>query len=389
MTVKATIAIPPEPKPDPMTTPDAVPGPPLPPPLQGWRWVAALLAVFTASGCAGFTFERLDLPLPWMTGPLVITAAVFIIIGPRLTVPVKMRPFGQIVVATQVGLAFSPEALSILFSLAPVFVGTALAIGVSSLIVALLMAKITGQGLTQAFLSAVPTSPVEAATIAKATGFDPVPVIYAQTLRLAAVVLILPFALYAVKGWPEVQRTPVGFTTADPWQIALLVVVGITGAWVFRLLRVPNPFFLGPLIAAATLAASGHATAPYPPMVLAVAQVVLGTWLGATFRRDIVTSAVSLTINSALSAFFLLSLCTLAALGIAAISGVDWRAMLLAAAPGGVVEMALTAKFLQQNVLLITTFHLVRIFVIVPNVPWMVRMLARLERRHTERNPPR
>jgi len=369
-----------------MKMPPVAPGSSLPPQLHGWRWALALLGVFAASGGAGFAFERLGLPLPWMTGPLVVTAAVFIVIAPRLTVPVKMRPFGQIVVATQVGLAFSPEALSMLVSLAPVFIGTALAIGACSLIVAVLMSRITGQGLTQAFLSAVPTSPVEAATIAKATGFDPVPVIYAQTLRLAAVVLIVPFALYAIEGWPELSRTPVGFSAVDPVQILLLAAVGVAGAWLFRLLRVPNPYFLGPLTAAAALAASGHATAPFPPMVLAVAQVVLGTWLGATFRRDIVTSAVSLTINSALSAFFLLSLCTLAALGIAALSGVDWRAMLLAAAPGGVVEMALTAKFLQQNVLLITTFHLVRIFVIVPNVPWMVRLLARFEQRHSKGN---
>lgn len=355
-----------------------------PPPNGKWRDSAGLAVLFVLSACAGWVFERLGAPLPWMIGPLVFTAAVFMGPAPRLVVPTKLRGFGQVVVATQVGLAFSPEALEMLIAFAPVIVGTALTTGVSIFFVALLMTRLTGQGLAQAFISAMPTSPVEAAAMASAAGVSTVPVIFSQTFRLAAVVLILPFSLYAIEGWPDGGREPVTLAMSDPWHIIILAVIGIAAAQVFRSLRVPNPNFLGPLTAAAVLAASGHAIAPYPPAILALAQIVLGTWLGAIFRREILSSAWRLTLTSALSAVLTLGACIISALGIAALTGVDWRTLVLGAAPGGVVEMTLTAKFLEQNFILITTFHLVRIFIFMPNIPWIVRLITRHEQRKTK-----
>ncbi|MGO4917317.1 AbrB family transcriptional regulator [Pseudogemmobacter sp. W21_MBD1_M6] len=353
--------------------------PSAPPPLRGWPAGAGLLLLFLLTACAGWGFERIGAPLPWMIGPLLLSAAVFIGPAPRITVPNRLRPVGQIVVATQVGLAFSPAALSVLAELAPIIVGTALATVACIFVTALIISRISGQSLAQAFLSAAPTSPVEAAAMARAAGIDPMPVILSQTIRLAAVVLILPFALYAIDGWPDAQRTPVTLRIGDPVAVLILAGFGVAGAWMFRMARVPNPNFLGPMTLAAILSASGFGPAPYPPIVLAVAQIVLGTWLGATFRREIVTTALWMSLVGVATAVLLLLLCSLSGLGIAWMSGVDWRTLVLGAAPGGAVEMALTAKFLQQNVVLITTFHLVRIFIFMPNIPWIVRLLARRE----------
>lgn len=341
--------------------------------------LAGLLFLFMAATGAGFAFERLGAPLPWMIGPLLLTATVFISLPPAFAVPNRLRPIGQIVVATQVGLAFSPAALDMLTHLAPVIVGTALTSGLCVFLVAVIAARTTHQSLAQTFLSAVPTSPVEAAAMATAAGLNPAPVIFSQTVRLSSVVLILPAALYAVDGWPDVHRVPVSLGLGNLTSIVVLAAIGVVAAWLFRQLRVPNPNFLGPLAVAALLSASGHAPTPYPPIVLAVAQIVLGTWLGATFRREFITSALWASAAGITSA--LLLLCSLCGVGIAIISGVDWRTLVLGAAPGGAVEMALTAKFLEQNVVLITTFHLVRIFILMPNIPWVVKLIVRNERR--------
>ncbi|MGP9788793.1 AbrB family transcriptional regulator [Roseinatronobacter sp. NSM] len=352
-----------------------------PPSGGGWRHTIGLALLFAVSGCGGWAFERIGAPLPWMIGPLVVTAIIFMGPAPSVTVPNRLRPLGQVVVATQVGLAFSPQALDLLLALAPVIVGAALATGLCIFVVALLVARITGQSLAQAFLSFVPTSPVEAATMAQAAGIDPAPVVFSQTLRLASVVIVLPFTIYALSGWPDAQRTPVSLGQFDPLPLLVLAAIGVAGAWLFRILRVPNPNFLGPMAVAALLAVSGSGLMPYPPDILALAQILLGTWLGATFRRDFVASSLRLTLVSAVSSVLLLALCSLSAVLIAVVSGVDWHIMVLGAAPGGVVEMALTAKFLGQNVVLITTFHLVRIFIFMPNIPWIVRQIVRYETR--------
>ncbi len=365
------------------------PHPPDPAHLTGWPSFLGLMGLFLLAAGAGWVFERIGAPLPWMIGPLLLSAAVFMGPAPRITVPNRLRPVGQIVVATQVGLAFSPAALVLLAKLAPVIVGTALVTGVCIFATAILIARLAGQSLAQAFLSAAPTSPVEAAAMATAAGINPMPVILSQTVRLAAVVLIVPFALYAIDGWPDAQRGHVTLKVSDPVSVLILAAIGMASARLFRLARIPNPNFLGPMTVAAVLSASGYGPVPYPPLVLAVAQIVLGTWLGATFRREIVTSALRLSLISVATALLLLLLCSLGALAIAAVSGVDWRTLVLGAAPGGAVEMALTAKFLQQNVVLITTFHLVRIFIFMPNIPWIVRRLARHDQRKLSKEDPK
>lgn len=351
------------------------------PPTGRGPQTLGFILLFALATAAGWGFERMGAPLPWMIGPLILTAAIFMGPAPGITVPTRIRPLGQVVVATQVGLAFTPDALDMLISFAPVMVGTALATGLCIFFVAILLARLTGQSLASAFLSTVPTSPVEAASMAIAAGIKPMPIIFAQTLRLSTVVLIVPFALYAVEGWPDVQRESVSLDLGDPLTILLLAAMGVVSAWAFRAMRIPNPNFLGPMAVAAIVAATGFGPEPYPPVILALAQVVLGTWLGATFRRDFVLSALRLTVASLAASLALLALCTLCAVGIAALSGVDWKTLILGSAPGGVVEMALTAKFLAQNVVLISTFHLVRIFIFIPNTPWIVRAIVRYETR--------
>lgn len=67
------------------------------------------------------------------------------------------------------------------------------------------------------------------------------------------------------------------------------------------------------------------------------------------------------------------------AVALALILGLDWELMVLSAAPGGVTEMALTAKFLGLDVALITAFHLTRIFIFIPNIPWIIGLIHRFE----------
>jgi len=340
-----------------------------------------LVLLLLVAGLAGWVFERMGSPLPWMIGPLVVTAALFMWSRFKLNVPNSMRPFGQVIVACQVGLAFSPEAFRLLLELAPVIVGTALMTAIVIFGIAVVLSKTSQMTLSQAFLASVPTSPIEAAAMAVRAGVDPMPVIFSQTLRLSAVVLILPFTMYALEGWPEINRNYVTIEAFDLFNVLLVATLGIAAMLVFRLLRVPNPNFLGPLTLMAGLSVMAVAPSPFPAFILALAQIILGTWLGSTFKRSLLTSAGRLTAACAFSILLVLVLCSAGAIGIAVLSGIDWHTTVLGAAPGGVVEMVLTAKFLGQNVALITAFHLTRIFVFMPNIPWIVRLISRRENR--------
>jgi membrane AbrB-like protein len=236
--------------------------------------------------------------------------------------------------------------------------------------------------LAQAFVSTFPTSPVEAAVIAERLGIAAAPVVLAQTLRIAMIVFLIPMSLYLVDGMPD--RSATAFTQEFRLGHLALIALAIGGAVLFRLLRLANPYFLGPLAVSAFIAAFGMSLPPLPPSIMALAQIVLGTWLGSTFRRELFASGNGHILASSISTLALLALISAAALSIVYFGGYNWEALVLGSAPGGVTEMALTAKFIGTDVAFVTAAQLVRIFLFIPNIPWIVRLIARSEARRHE-----
>lgn len=341
------------------------------------KTLPALACLYAACGLAGLVFSQIGVPLPWMIGPLltagVLTASGLLVV----TVPKRTRPFGQVTVATFVGAHFTPEAFHALLQTAPLLLFTSLYILAISLVVSVFQRRVYGTDGVTAFLSVVPTSPVEASVIAERYGVSPAPVIFAQTMRIALVVTLFPTLL--VLGGdaltlppPEVDH---GLTAA-----AVTLAGALAGPVLFRALRLANPFFLGPLFMAAALSALGQPVFDIPQPMLAAAQVVLGTWLGSCFTRRTFTERRGLVASVLITSGLLLGLCVLGAWIACRLFGSPFPTMVLGFAPGSTTEMALTAGILGQDVALVTAMHLARIFVIMPNLHWLTRLTSRMGR---------
>lgn len=190
-----------------------------------FKHIGRLAVVYWLGSLGGAIAAGIGMPLPWMIGPLLVTAMLYLAGLADIVLPVKTRPAGQIVIASQVGVYFSPAAFAMMLTLAPLLVGMALATAVCAFAVALLLARAARLNLTAAFLASLPTSPVEAAIMAERFQCNPGPVILAQTVRIAAVVVLLPVIIYAIDGWPASAglRVPAVF---DPAGTAMLLAVG-------------------------------------------------------------------------------------------------------------------------------------------------------------------
>ncbi|WP_072298376.1 AbrB family transcriptional regulator [Paracoccus sp. SM22M-07] len=341
---------------------------------------AILPLIYLAAAVGGWIMWSIGAPLPWMIGPLIATAAIYVAGLSTYVIPVKTRPVGQIIVAAQVGLFFSPEAFGKLLELSPLLIGMAVATAFCACLTAWVLSRISGMALVPAFLSTIPTSPVEASVIAERLALPAGPVIFAQTLRIASIVVLVPIAIYAIDGWPD-RSAPLATGPFEPLRTLILFGAAVGVAMAFRALRISNPFFLGALAASAGMTAAGVTPAPFPAVILSMAQILLGTWLGSTFRRSLFVSAGRTVGAIAVSTLLFVMLSTACGLIASQLLNLHWEDMVLGAAPGGVTEMALTAKFMDLDVALITAFHLVRIFLIVPFIPTLGRWMHRLEGR--------
>jgi len=344
------------------------------------RPVGRTATAYGLAALAGWGASRLHIPLPWMIGPLLVTAGLSIAGIMDHPLPVRTRPFGQAVVATTVGLAFTDRALAVVLGMLPLLVGLTAITTIFALAVSVVQARLAGVQLSRMVLATFPVAPVEAAVIAESRGLPVAPVILAQSLRIAAIVVLIPTLLYAIDGFSRPDRA--GATASqvfdDPMLVAL-PLIGLAGGYMFRRLGWANPWFLGPLSLAAGLTAVGIELPRYPPFVLAGAQVILGAWLGSTFQADLLRAARRELAISVLGTLGFLMLACGSAAALARLTPLDWRLLVLGIAPGGVTEMALTARFLHQDMSVVTAAHVVRIFLLMPLARPLIRWIQRFD----------
>ena len=332
---------------------------------------ARRIAMIAAASVAGYGAARIGMPLPWMIGPLLLTVGLgmFEVKAPRHR---HYRPIGQLIVATAVGLYFTPEALTETLNSAWLMIGAAVLTIAAGITTAIMLRRLAHVDGTVAFFAAMPGGPAEMGVLAERWGANAAPVIFSQTLRIVFIVLFIPPLLAYAGGHSIAVTRPSG--DIDLGGLAVLYALAAAGTVILRLAGVPNCNFLGPLAIGAVISAFGLHLSDVPQPLLAAGQVLLGISLGAQFTRDQIRRDVRFAWAATITTVALLVLCAGVAALLWLITDKPFGGYFLATAPGSVTEMALTAKLLGQGVALVTAYHLVRIFIVIPLAPVLYRV---------------
>ena len=336
----------------------------MPLPLIPIRTVATLLMALLAAA----TCLQLKTPLPWMIGPLVATAALSMLGAPTCS-NTALRNAGQWVIGAALGLYFTPQVVALVFSLWWAIVLNivwALALGLA--FGAWLHRVHHGPGAFQiAGLSRATcyfASPIGAASemtlMAEKHGAQTSLVASSHSLRVLLVTLIIPFG-FQFAGLQGLDTTLPGPRAVNwPGLAALALLTGI-GCWMMVKLKRTNPWFLGALAASLLLTTSGQTWSAIPVWLTNAAQLVIGISLGVRFSRSFVHLAPRWLASVALSTVVMIVLCAGFAWVLAQLTQLHWATLLLGTSPGGIAEMAITAKVLQLGVPVVTAFHVTRL----------------------------
>jgi len=334
---------------------------------------AATIAVTYALGAAaGLLAHALRLPLPYLLGSLAATG-IASATGRRRPVVRGGRQAGQAVVGAALGLYFTPEVLAGVAAALPWMLASSFAALGAGIAGASLLRRRAHLAAATAFFAGVPGGAAEMAVFGEREGGDPAVIALAQSLRVATVVSILPFALTllgARGAEPWTQSPPAGGLYDLLWLGAWCAAAG----WIAQVARLPNGWLLGALAASAALTASGLVGAAPPRPLVDAAQVAIGCALGSRFRRDLLDDARVLL--PAIVLAVAQSLALLAGFGavVGLASGRSPFTLVLATAPGGIAEMCLTARTLHLGVPLVTAFHVVRLVVLLTLAPATFRV---------------
>lgn len=347
--------------------------PTMPPLSRFARRIAPALLLAIAAGALA---RQLQMPLPWLLGPLLAVAALRMA-GARLEAPRGGRQLGQGLIGGALGLHFTPAVIGELTTqalpVALIAAGSVL-IGFAC---ALLLLRWAAVAPATALFAALPGGASEMAVLAERQGAAVDRVAAAQALRVALVVVIVPFILYHWAGGGA-DLLPPAPAAAAPASLALLLTVALAGALLFARLHIANAWMLGPITAVGALSAAGVALAAPPAWLTNGGQLLLGVALGSRFTPSFFRAAPRFLGVSAVCTGVALLLCGGGAWLLGMGTALPLPSLALAAAPGGMAEMSVTAAALHGSVPLVTVSHLLRLALLTVGGAALYRLFLRL-----------
>lgn len=343
--------------------------------------VAATLVV---SGIGVALARFASLPLPWMLGPLLATAAFGIsgitILGQRPHIPKQSRSLFIPVLGVMIASRITPEIVASFWRWWP---------SLSSVLVYVVLLQLLNYGLFRrlgrfdratAYFSASPGGLIEATLLGSRHGGSAGRIIMQHSSRVTFAMIVAPFVLHSL-GYSfergSVQMVPEPFDGDALVDLFLLVAAALIGVKLARKLRLPASFMIGPFALASVLYGSGYVQTHIPVPLINLAQLVIGAGLGTRFGPEDRSSQISglrmslvALVSSTLFALFTAQILHM-------IGGVSLPLLFLAFSPGGLSEMSLIAIALHVDPVFVAAHHMVRIIAAVTLSPFVFdRLIA-------------
>lgn len=297
------------------------------------RW----LVVVPLSLALGWVFTLLNIPASWILAGIVAAGASALINGSELPVNRVLYTFGAGIVAVLAAVPLFSETVENLIG----YLLPSVVVGLFTIVIGLftgyLLARFQ-QGVSKetGMISMLAGGAAFMPAIAKEIGADLRFVSLTQYLRLLAVAVSLPLVTGLLPR--EQQGTTVAESTVDQswWMIALIVVVALVGGPLAKILRLPVPSVLGPLLITilllAVLPVEMNMNPPEPLRVIAFLSI--GWLCGGTMSKDSLKHFAGQLPTILLFILVLIVSCALLAFPIARWVGITYFDAYLATSPG-------------------------------------------------------
>lgn len=322
-----------------------------------------------------------------MLGPLFATAFACMLPAPlhlRLWAPVQAREAGQWAIGTTLGLYFTAPVLAVLVGYAGSIVLAVLFALACGWLGGMALQRLAKVDRATAFFAMAVGGASEMAVQAERHGARIDRVAAAHSLRMTLVVGIVPLALRAWLHDAPSRSVPLllpGAQGVDLVPLMWLMAATAAGALLLKRLRVPNAWVIGPLLVAAGISANASANATalsaLPEWMVKTGQLLIGISLGTRFTLDFLHTAPRYLASVLLCTLVMLVMGATFGMVVAALAQVPVATMILATSPGGIAEMALTARVLQLGVPIVTAFHVARMLVVVLTIGPLYRWTTR------------
>jgi len=353
------------------------------------RWVCAA-AIITA---LGVIFTDLKMPAGWLIAGMLGAAVTALVSRRELNPPGKAMSSAQGVIGV---VAVEPLTKLTGSDLAH-FAGcatfsTSITLGLS-IVFGIVLARFAKYlGMATANLSLIAGGASTISCMARELGADERYVALSQYLRLTIVVLTMPLILGQLGTADPMPRL---VAAHDSWHwegLLVLAVVIFVGGRLARMVRMPAPFLLGPLVVTAVLAfavPSLDVLINPTTVVTNVAYVIIGWQAGGGFAADILRTFVKLIPLTLLFIALTIASCFAVAVAVSEWAGVSLADAYLATTPGGIYGVLAIANEVHSGPIVVTlqVLRLVTMVLAAGMIPKIIGWLTRRQAAPKDRIP--
>lgn len=321
-------------------------------------YLSRLLVPLSSIG-VGFLFSYLGVPLGWLIGAAISTGT-FAALGKSVYLPTVVQRSGMIVLGSSTGMVVTPGVGDLLLAWLPLMlISVAFSTGLA-IVVTALYARRASLDRATAFFSLLPGGVIEMANIGDKYSANRAVIGAMHAVRAAMIVLCVPFVAGLLSS-PTIEHAVNHPDVLIFRHLALVLLIGCLGGMVANYLKLPAGWFLGPLLLISVLSISGGLMeGTFPDTLVIVAQVIIGMSLGYKFRRDTITQVPRALIAGLPIQLFIACVIGVTAILLSFFLAASPVTLLLGTAGGGIAEMVLAAKLLDESVELVAGFHTLR-----------------------------
>lgn len=336
------------------------------------RWKMAFSLLIGALG--GSLFYKLSLPLPWMLGSMVA-----VLLASQLQFPVtstrKIRPPMAAILGVTLGSSFTPMMLQRLGDWAMLSAISLIVTALSGCLGYVYLRRVSKLDPVTAYFAGMPSGVYEMTAQGGRAGGDERRIALIQASRVALIVFFVPMVLNAFYNFGSTSGLSIAKAPITTLQdAAILIAAAVIGWPLAQLVRCPNPAIIGPMLLSAAAHLAGLTEAAPPILLVAAAQVVLGTTIGGQFlgadRKLFLTSIL----HSLILVPLMVGLSFIGAELAHRMAGMDLTNSLLALTPGGTTEMALVAMALHGEVAIVVFHQMLRQILVNFAAPLLFRV---------------
>ncbi|MEN6414570.1 MAG: AbrB family transcriptional regulator [Veillonellales bacterium] len=333
-----------------------------------------LLETILVAVAGGFAFCLLNTPIPWTLGPLVTVVLWMSLMKRPIYWPVLYRNTGLIVLGCMMGASFTMETCLSIGRQLPSMLFATIATILFTMVTGYITYRRTDISLASSLLGSTPGGLMQMVLLSEEIAdTDATIVTFMQTIRLLSVVFIVPFlAIHGLAGGNSAAAPAVG--TAAVHSSLLFIPVTIISALVAARIHFPTPYLVGPVLGTAALVLSGMEPPDIPPLLITIAQIAVGTYMGSTIQPTSLANWKQLLFYALAGGisvvFFSLAIGWL----LTSWHNIPLITSFLSTAPGGMAEMGITANFVHADISTITAYQLFRLlfilFLLPPFLKW-------------------